>query len=235
MPSKLTEIMSKLMEILSKVMEILALLPTPTVETIFMTFVSTVFACLLGFPLGAYLYATSPAGLTPKRIGYNALSRVVNIFRSMPFIILMILLIPLSRLIIRTSIGPQAVIIPLSIAAAPFVARVAETALSEVDQGVITAARAMGSTNFQIMRKVLIPEALPSLISGLALTIINLIGYSAMAGAIGGGGLGDLAIRYGYYRFRMEVTIAAVIVILALVEAVQIIGSVVSRRLLSKR
>jgi len=147
----------------------------------------------------------------------------------------MILLIPLTRLIIRTSIGPTAVIIPLSIAAAPFVARVAETALSEVDLGVLTAARAMGSTNFQIIRKVLIPEAMPSLISGLALTIINLIGYSAMAGAIGGRGLGDLAIRYGYYRFRIDVTIAAVIIILILVELVQIAGTAISRGLLSKR
>jgi D-methionine transport system permease protein len=127
------------------------------------------------------------------------------------------------------------VIIPLSIAAAPFVARVAEAALSEVDLGVLTAARAMGSTNFQIIRKVLIPEAMPALVSGLALTIINLIGYSAMAGAIGGRGLGDLAIRYGYYRFRTDVTIGAVIVILILVEAVQIAGTMISRRLLSKR
>jgi len=163
------------------------------------------------------------------------LSRIVNLFRSLPFIILMILLIPLTRLIIKTSIGPTAVIIPLSIAAAPFVARVAESALSEVEAGVITAARAMGSTNFQIIRKVLIPEAMPALISGLALTIIHLIGYSAMAGAIGGRGLGDLAIRYGYYRFRTDVTIGAVIVILILVEAVQIICTAISRRLLSKR
>jgi D-methionine transport system permease protein len=160
---------------------------------------------------------------------------MVNLFRSLPFIILMILLIPLSRLIIRTSIGPTAVIIPLSIAAAPFVARIVESALSEVDPGVLTAAQAMGSTNFQIIRKVLIPEALPALISGLALTIINLIGYSAMAGAIGGGGLGDLAIRYGYYRFRMDVTIAAVIVILMLVEVVQWAGTAISRSLLSHR
>jgi D-methionine transport system permease protein len=204
-------------------------------ETAYMTFLSTFFACLMGFPLGAYLYSSSPAGLVPRPLIYNVLSRIVNLFRSLPFIILMILLIPLSRLIIRTSIGPTAVIIPLSIAAAPFVARIAEAALSEVDQGVLTAARAMGSTNFQIIRKVLIPEALPALVSGLALTIINLISYSAMAGAIGGGGLGDLAIRYGYYRFRIDVTIAAVIVILILVEVVQIIGTMISRSLLSKR
>jgi D-methionine transport system permease protein len=147
----------------------------------------------------------------------------------------MILLIPFSRFVVGTSIGPTAVIIPLSIAAAPFVARIAESALSEVDSGVLTAARAMGSTNFQIIRKVLIPEALPSLVSGLALTIINLIGYSAMAGAIGGGGLGTLAINYGYYRFRMDITIGAVIVILILVEGVQLSGTVISRNLLSKR
>jgi D-methionine transport system permease protein len=200
-----------------------------------MTLCSTFFSCILGFPLGTYLYSSSPAGLIPRRITYNVLSRVVNLFRSLPFIILMILLIPLSRLIIGTSIGPTAVIIPLSIAAAPFVARIVESALSEVDAGVLIAARAMGSTTFQIIRKVLIPEALPSLISGLALTMISLIGYSAMAGAIGGGGLGDLAIRYGYYRFRVDVTIAAVIIILALVELIQLAGTLISRNLLSKR
>lgn len=218
-----------------KLLEVLSMLPQATVETVYMTFVSTFFACVLGFPLGTYLYVTSPAGLAPRRVIYNVFSRLVNLFRSLPFIILMILLIPLTRFIIKTSIGPTAVIIPLSIAAAPFVARVAEAALSEVDLGVLTAAQAMGSTNFQIIRKVLVPEAMPALISGLALTIINLIGYSAMAGAIGGRGLGDLAIRYGYYRFRIDVTIAAVIVILILVEAVQITGTVISRSLLSKR
>jgi D-methionine transport system permease protein len=214
---------------------ILALLPQATLETIHMTFFSTVIAAILGFPLGAVLYGTSPAGLFPRRLLYNTLSRVVNILRSLPFIILMILLIPLSRLIVGTSIGPTAVIVPLSIAAAPFVARISEAALQEVDSGVLLAARAMGSTNFQIIRKVLIPETLPSLVSGLALTIINLIGYSAMAGAIGGGGLGTLAINYGYYRFRTDVTVAAVIVILILVELVQLAGTILSRALLSKR
>ena len=218
-----------------KILDVLYMLPTATGQTAYMTFVSTFFACILGFPLGVYLYSASPAGLAPRLVLYNVLSRIVNLFRSIPFIILMILLIPFTRLIIRTSIGPTAVIIPLSIAAAPFVARVAEAALSEVDQGVLIAARAMGSTNFQIIRKVLIPEAMPALVSGLALTIINLIGYSAMAGAIGGGGLGDLAIRYGYYRFRTDVTIGAVIVILIMVETVQVIGTAISRSLLSKR
>jgi D-methionine transport system permease protein len=216
-------------------MRVLSLLPASTAETLYMTLVSTALACILGFPLGAFLYSASPAGLRPRRILYNALSRVVNLLRSLPFIILMILLIPLSRFIIGTSIGPTAVIIPLSIAAAPFVARLAESALSEVDAGVITAARAMGSANIQIIVKVLIPEALPALVSALALTIISLIGYSAMAGAIGGGGLGSLAINYGYYRFRMDVTIAAVIIILLIVECVQLAGTAISRKLLSKR
>jgi D-methionine transport system permease protein len=213
----------------------LSMMPMATAETVCMTFISTFFACLLGFPLGVYLFVPSPAGLAPRGVLYNVLSRVVNIFRSFPFIILMILIMPLTRLIIKTSIGPAAVIIPLSIAAAPFVARVAESALSEVDHGVITAARAMGSANFQIIYKVLIPEAMPALVSGLTLTIIHLIGYSAMAGAIGGGGLGDLAIRYGYYRFKMDVMICSVIIILILVETVQIAGSAISRSILSKR
>jgi len=216
-------------------MEVLSMLPQATLETVFMTIASAVLASLLGFPLGTYLYVTSPAGLVPRRVTYNVVSRIVNLLRSLPFIILMILLIPFTRMIIKTSIGPTAVIIPLSIAAAPFVARVVESALEEVDKGVITAAKAMGSTNMQIIFKVLIPEALPALISGLALTIINLIGYSAMAGALGGGGLGDLAIRYGYYRFQVDVTIAAVIIILILVEAIQMTGTIISRKLLARR
>jgi len=228
---------------IERLMEVLSLLPQATFETVFMTFASTVLASVLGFPLGVYLYTASPAGLssnykakfTAQGIAYNVVSRIVNLLRSLPFIILMILLIPFTRLIIKTSIGPTAVIIPLSIAAAPFVARIVESALAEVDKGVITAARAMGATDLQIILKVLIPEALPALVSGLALTIINLISYSAMAGALGGGGLGDLAIRYGYYRFRVDVTIAAVIIILILVEAVQITGTLISRKLLARR
>jgi D-methionine transport system permease protein len=147
----------------------------------------------------------------------------------------MILLFPLSRIIVGTSIGTTATIVPLSIAAAPFVARIIETSLKEVDPGVIQAAKAMGSTNMQIIVKVLVPEAMPSLVSGITLTIINLIGYSAMAGAIGGGGLGDLAIRYGYQRFRTDIMIAAVVVILVLVEVIQFIGTKISSGLLAKR
>jgi len=215
--------------------EVLSMLPLATAETVYMVFASTVFAYIMGFPLGIYLYITSPAGLGPRPVLYNVLSRIVNIFRSFPFIILMIMLIPFTRFLVKTSIGPAAAIIPLSIAAAPFVARITESALSEVDIGVITAAKAMGASLMQIIRKVLIPESMPALVSGLALTMINLIGYSAMAGAIGGGGLGNLAIRYGYYRFTTDVMVAAVIVILLLVEAIQLAGTLISRSLLSKR
>ena len=147
----------------------------------------------------------------------------------------MILIFPLSRIIIGTSIGTSASIIPLSIAAAPFVARIIETALKEVDPGLVQAARAIGSTKLQIIFKVLIPEALPSLVAGVTLTIINIIGYSAMAGAIGGGGLGDLAIRYGYQRFRTDIMIASVLVILVLVELIQFFGSRISNSLMKKR
>ncbi|MBE6349622.1 MAG: ABC transporter permease [Spirochaetaceae bacterium] len=207
-----------------------------TLETLAMVFFSTFFSLILGLPLGILLCVTDPeTGITPKPLLNQVLTRIVNVLRSFPFIILMILLFPLSRIIIGTSIGTAATIVPLSIAAAPFVARLIETALKEVDPGVVQAARAMGSTNFQIIVKVLLPEAMPSLVSGLTLTIINLIGYSAMAGAIGGGGLGDLAIRYGYQRFRSDVMIVSVIIILVLVEVIQIIGSKISSKMMAKR
>ena len=196
---------------------------------------STLFSLVLGFPVGVLLYITNPTGISSRPVLNQILSRIVNVLRSFPFIILMIVLFPLSRLMLGTSIGTEATIIPLSIAAAPFVARVIETALSEVDSGMIQAARAMGSTNWQIIYKVVIPEAFPSVISGITLTIINLIGYSAMAGTIGGGGLGDLAIRYGYQRFRTDVMIAAVVVILVLVELIQFVGTVLVNKMLSKR
>ncbi len=209
-----------------------------TAETLAMVFASTLFSLILGLPLGILLCITGPeaqGGIIPKPLLNNVLGRVVNILRSFPFIILMILLFPLSRIIVGTSIGTTATIVPLSIAAAPFVARIIETAVKEVDPGVIQAARAMGSTTMQVIRKVLIPEAMPALVSGITLTIINLIGYSAMAGAIGGGGLGDLAIRYGYQRFRPDVMFVSVVVILVLVEVVQVIGNNISGRMMARR
>ncbi|MBR5581655.1 MAG: ABC transporter permease [Treponema sp.] len=215
---------------------IMTLVWPSTLQTLVMVLSSTVFSVLLGLPLGILLCVTDPVtGIMPKPILYQVLTRIVNALRSFPFMILMILLFPLSRLIIGTSIGTAATIVPLSIAAAPFVARIIETALKEVDPGVVQAARAMGSTNSQIILKVLLPEALPSLVSGVTLTIINLIGYSAMSGAIGGGGLGDLAIRYGYQRNQPMVMIPAVIIILIMVEVIQLIGSRISARLMAKR
>ena len=218
------------------VQQIVSLVGTATLQTLSMVFFSTVFSLILGLPLGILLCVTDPvSGIMPKPILNQILTRIVNVLRSFPFIILMILLFPLARIIVGTSIGTTATIVPLSIAAAPFVARVIESALKEVDPGVVQAARAMGSTNFQIIVKVLLPESMPSLVAGITLTIINLIGYSAMAGAIGGGGLGDLAIRYGYQRFRTDIMVVSVIVILVLVEVIQIIGTKLSSHLLAKR
>ncbi len=218
------------------VQQIVSLVGTATLQTLSMVFFSTIFSLILGLPLGILLCVTDPvSGIMPKPILNQILTRIVNVLRSFPFIILMILLFPLARIIVGTSIGTTATIVPLSIAAAPFVARVIESALKEVDPGVVQAARAMGSTNFQIIMKVLLPESMPSLVAGITLTIINLIGYSAMAGAIGGGGLGDLAIRYGYQRFRTDIMVVSVIVILVLVEVIQIIGTKLSSHLLAKR
>ena len=215
---------------------IFTLVSEATLETLAMVGFSTVFSLILGLPLGILLCVTDgETGIMKKPVLNQVLTRIVNALRSFPFMILMILLFPLSRKIVGTSIGTTATIVPLSIAAAPFVARIIETALKEVDPGVVQAARAMGSTNMQIIWKVLLPEAMPSLVSGITLTIINLIGYSAMAGAIGGGGLGDLAIRYGYQRFRTDIMAVSVIVILVLVEVIQVIGTKISSKLLAKR
>lgn len=216
--------------------KIIILVRDAAAQTAVMVVFSTLFSLLLGFPLGILLCTSDPqSGIRPRPVLYQILTRVVNALRSFPFIILMIVLFPLSRVLVGTSIGTKATIVPLSIAAAPFVARIIESALKEVDRGVVQAARAMGSTTMQIIFKVLIPEALPSLIDGVTLTVINVIGYSAMAGAIGGGGLGDLAIRYGYQRFRSEIMAIAVIVILLMVELIQMLGTALSHKVAAKR
>ena len=215
--------------------QILELVGVSTFQTLQMVFFSTLFAVIIGFPLGILLFITGAAGIVPKPVFNMVLSRIIDILRSFPFVILMIVLLPFTRFVLGTAIGTTATIIPLSLAAAPFVARVIETALLEVDPGVITAARAMGSTNWQIITKVLVPEFLPSTVSGITLTIINLISYSAMAGTLGGGGLGDLAIRYGYQRFRTDIMLASVIVIILLVAAIQFAGTKLAERILKKR
>ena len=217
---------------------IFKLVAESTLQTIQMVFWSTVFSLIMGLPLGVLLHVTDKedqGGIIPRPVLNEILSRVVNVLRSFPFLILMILLMPVARFILGTTIGTKAAVVSLSIAAAPFVARIIETSLKEVDPGVVQAAKAMGSTNWQIIVKVMLPEALPSLVSGATLTIINLIGYSAMARTIGGGGLGDLAIRSGYQRFRSDVMFAAVVVTIILVELVQFVGNRISSRLIAKR
>lgn len=200
------------------------LLPS-LLQTLYMVSVSTVVSLLLGFPIGILLIVTEKGGLWEKPIINSILGTIVNVTRSFPFLILMIVLFPLSEFIVGRKTGVTAAIVPLSIAAAPFVARVIESSLREVDRGIIEAVSSMGATNMEIIFKVLIPEAMPSLVSNITLTIINLIGYSAMAGIIGGKGLGDLAIRYGYYRFDGKVMAASVVVIIILVQIVQIVGN----------
>lgn len=201
-----------------------------TLETLYMVGVSTIFTIVLGLPLGILLVLTDKKGLLPHPLLNSILGGIVNIGRSLPFIILLVVVIPLTRLVVGTTIGSTAAIVPLTLAAIPFFARVAETSLREVDWGLIEAAQAMGCSIRQIIQKVLLPESSPSLTLGVALTIISLISYSAMAGAIGGGGLGDLAIRYGYQRFETEVMIITVILLVLMVQGVQILGNKIAFR-----
>lgn len=198
-------------------------------ETLYMVFFSTLFSVIIGLPLGIILVITDKGHIWENLMINKVLGFIINIMRSLPFIILIIAIFPLSRLIVGTTIGSTAAIVPLSIAAAPFVARVIESSLKEVNWGVIEASLSVGATIPQIIFKVMIPESMPSLILGITLTIINIIGYSAMAGAIGGGGLGDLAIRYGYQRFQTDVLIATIIILIIIVEIVQGIGNYLSK------
>lgn len=201
------------------------LLPGAIAETLYMVFFSSLFAFLVGLPVGIILFLTRPGGLAPQGLVYRVLDFIVNIMRSIPYIILMILLIPVTRVLIGTAIGSTAMIFSLASSAAPFFARLVESALMEVDQGLLEAAQAMGSTTKQIVFKVLLPEAFPSLILAMTTTIINLIGYTAMAGTLGGGGLGALAVRYGLYRYVVEMLFTMVIAIVVLVQLVQFAGS----------
>lgn len=194
-------------------------------ETIYMVFFSTLFSVIIGTILGIILIITEKGHILERPTLNNILGSIINVMRSIPFIILIVAIFPLSRLIVGTTIGSTAAIVPLSIAAAPFVARVVEASLKEVSFGIIEASISVGATVPQIIFKVMLPEALPSLILGLTLTIINILGYSAMAGAIGGGGLGDLAIRYGYQRSQSDVLIATIIVLIIMVEIIQLAGN----------
>ena len=220
----------------SELIKYLSVIGTATWQTLVMVLFSTIFSLVLGFPLGIILCTSDPSsGLKPRKALNQVLSIIINILRAIPFVILVILLFPFTRVIVHTAIGTKASIVPLTIAAAPFVARVIESSLKEVEPGVIQAARSMGSTNKQIIFKVLIPEAMPSIISGITLTIINLIGYSAMAGTVGGGGLGDVAIRYGYQRYRVEYMFGSVAIILIMVEIIQVSGTKLSNKMQAQR
>ncbi len=210
---------------------IISLLIRSTWETLVMTAAAGLISFALGLPLGLLLVATGRDGIAPNRVVNSVLGAAVNGFRSVPFIILLVALIPVTRLIAGTSIGTTAAIVPLSIACIPYYGRIAEVSLREVDRGLIEAVRAMGGSRWSIVREVLIPEALPGLVAGFTVTLITLIGASAMAGAIGAGGLGDLAIRYGYQRFETGVMIAVVAVLIVLVCGLQFLGDRLVRRL----
>lgn len=213
----------------------IALLLPSINETLYMVFFSTIFSIILGLPIGILLVVTSKGNIIPISKLNRILDITINILRSFPFIILMILVFPLSRIFVGTTIGSTAAIVPLSISAAPFVARIVEGALREVDTGLIEASESMGANPLQIIFKVLLPEALPSLINGGIITIINLIGYSAMAGAIGGGGLGNLAISYGYQRFQSDIMILSVLSIIVLVQGIQFLGDLAVKKIKKNR
>ena len=211
--------------------EMIRLVAASTGETLYMVAVAALIATLLGLPLGVFLATSGRGELFAAPWANRVLGAVVNATRSTPFIILVVAIIPFTRLIAGTSIGTNAAVVPLTVAATPFIARLIEGAIREVDQGLIEAARAFGASPLQIVRKVLIPEALPGIVLGLTLAIVSLLGFSAMVGAVGGGGLGDLGIRYGYQRFMPEMMLAVVVVLIVLVQAVQSIGDRLARRL----
>ena len=214
--------------------QIINLLIQGFLETVQMTVISTVVAVLLGVPLGVSLVITSRGHIMQNEAVNKVLGAIVNATRSIPFIILMVAIIPFTRLVAGTSIGTTAACVPLTLAAIPFLARLVETAIKEVNGGVIEAAQSMGATPLQIIWKVLLPEALPTLIDNITVLIVNLISYSAMAGAIGGGGLGDIAIRYGYQRFQGDVMLATIIILIVLVQVIQSLGDYLSRKVNKK-
>lgn len=206
------------------------LLAQGTLDTLVMTVAATVFAYVIGVPLGVLLVVTAPGGLSPHRVLNAILGWIVNVGRSIPFIILLVVLIPVTRFIVGTSLGVPGAVVPLVIAAAPFVGRMVEQSLAEVDGGLVEAAQSFGASTGQIVVKVFLRESLPSLVRGASITFITLFGYSAMAGMVGAGGLGDIAIRYGYQRYQVDVMVAALILCIVLVQIFQSIGNFVARK-----
>ncbi|GBF10290.1 methionine ABC transporter permease [Tepidibacillus sp. HK-1] len=201
------------------------------VETLTMVGFSLVFALFIGFPLGIALVVTRKGNLLENTVVFTILNAIINVFRSVPFIILMVAIIPLTRLIVGTSIGTAAAIVPLVFYSGPYIARLVEQSLLEVDPGVIEAAEAMGATPWQIIFTILLPEALASIVLGITIAIIGLVGASAMAGAVGGGGLGDLAIAYGYQRFETVIMVVTVVLLIILVQGFQSLGNILSRKI----
>ncbi|PIJ50199.1 metal ABC transporter permease [Erwinia sp. OLTSP20] len=212
-----------------------SLMINATLETLYMVALAALFTLIIGLPIGVLLFLTRQNGLWPQRSLAALLNGVVNLGRALPFVILLIALIPFTRLIVGTSLGSSAAVVPITLGAFPFFARIVESALDEVDRGRIEAVASMGATLWQIVSRVLLPEALPALVAGMTLTIVMLIGFSAMAGVVGGGGLGDLAIRYGYQRFDNNLMAGTVVVLLLLVMLVQKLGDRLVRALAHRR
>lgn len=203
-------------------------------ETLYMTLLSTGIGYLFGLPLGVLLSATDKNGLKPNKVIYKILDAMVNITRSIPFLILLILLIPFTRFVVGRSTGSTATIIPLVVAAIPFIARMVESSVNEVDQGVVEAARSMGAGTFQIIVRVLLVESRTSLVAGSTIAIGTILGYSAMAGTVGGGGLGDIAVRYGYYRYQSDIMIVTVVLLVILVQIFQTSGMMITNKINKK-
>lgn len=206
-----------------------------TIDTLVMTCVATILAYVIGIPLGILLVVTSPNGLRPNRVVSTIVGWIVNIGRSVPFIILLVALIPFTRFIVGTSLGVPGAVVPLVVTAAPFAARMVEQSLEETDSGLVEAAQSFGASTWQIVWKVYLKETLPSLVRGAAITFVTLFGYSAMAGTVGAGGLGDIAIRYGYQRFQTDVMIFAVLLCVVLVIVFQAVGDVTARKIDKRR
>ena len=215
--------------------EMIIMLAEGTADTLYMTLMSTLFGYVLGLPMGILLAVTDKEGIRPNRLIYKVLDFVANLVRSIPFLILLILVIPLTKAIVGKSYGLSATVVPLVIAAAPFIARMVESSLKEVDRGVIEAAISMGAGNFQIIWKVMLAEARTSLLVGVTIAVGTILGYSAMAGVVGGGGLGDIAIRYGYYRYQTDVMLVTIIILVALVQILQGLGMLLSKKMDKRR
>lgn len=215
--------------------DLIDLLMTGIGETLYMVFLAAILALIIGLPFGIVLVITEKGHIAQSPKINKVLGTIINVFRSFPFIILIVILLPLSRIVVGTSLGSTAAVVPLSIGSAPFLARIIENSLKEVERGKIEAALAMGATNFKIITRVIIPEALPSLIRGITLAIITITGFTASAGAIGAGGLGSLAIRFGYMRFRNDVMIATIIILVVFVQIIQLGGDLLAKAINKRR